>query len=241
MKTKTLALVVARGGSKGIPRKNLCPLGGHPLIAHTVLAAKASRLVDRTLLSTDDPEIADVGEQYGADVPFLRPTELARDDSRMVDVALHALEWLETREGYSPDHVLLLQPTSPFRTAEDIDAAIRMAHEGHPAVVSVCEARRHPCLAKRLDPDGSLHPFFESDFQSRRRQELPPAYDLNGAIYLVRREVLCTELSWCPRGARPYVMPPERSIDIDSPWDLQVANLIASPSSGRPAPAAPPP
>ena len=227
MNTGTLALVVARGGSKGIPRKNLRPVGGQPLIVHTLLAARASRLLSRTILSTDDPEIADIAGQHGTEVPFMRPSELARDDSHIMDVTLHALEWLERGEGYCPERVMLLQPTSPFRTAEDIDGAIRMALEADaPAVVSVCEARRHPCLAKRLEADGSLRPFVDSDLQTRRRQELPPAYDLNGAIYLVRREILCSERSWCPRGARAYVMPPERSLDVDSPWDLRLADLL---------------
>ena len=227
MSTQTLALIVARGGSKGVPRKNLRLVAGHPLIAYTFLAARRSRMLDRTIVSTDDPEIADTARRYGVEVPFMRPPELAGDDSHVVDATLHALDWLERCDGYCPEQIMLLQPTSPFRTEEDIDRAILVALERHaPAVVSVCESSGHPCLAKRIRPDGKLTPFVESDFQTSRRQQLPEAYDLNGAIYLVRREVLLEERSWCPSGAHAYVMPPERSMDIDSPWDLHVADWV---------------
>ena len=229
MNNQILALIVARGGSKGIPRKNLQRVGGKPLIAHTVLAAARSRRLDRVVLSTDDPEIADVAKSYGAQTPFTRPSDLAGDDSPVIDTALHALSWLDQHESYRPGYIMLLQPTSPLRTEHDIDGAIQLAFaRGANAVVSVCEARRHPCLAKCIAHDGTLRPFVESIHQTCRRQDLPPVYDLNGAVYLVRSNVLLDEQTWCPRNAQAFLMPVERSLDVDSPWDLRVADLIMS-------------
>ena len=224
---RVLALVVARGGSKGIPGKNLRRVAGQPLIAHTLMAARRSRLLDRSVLSTDDPAIAAVARRHGVEVPFMRPARLARDRSHVIDVTLHALRWLDRREGYRPDWVMLLQPTSPLRTAQDIDGAIRMARQhGARAVVGVSASRRHPCLAKRITPTGTLAPFIDTTLQTVRRQDLPPAYDLNGAIYLVRRDVLLAEKSWCPPAAHAYVMPPERSLDIDCRWDLRLVSIV---------------
>jgi len=227
MSTQTLALVVARGGSKGVPRKNLRIAGGQPLIAYTFLAARRSRLLDRTIISTDDAEIAAAARLYGVEVPFMRPAALAQDGSHIMDATLYALDWLDRNDGYRPEQVMLLQPTSPFRTEEDIDQAILLALERRaPAIVSVCECHRHPYLAKRIEADGRMRAFIESDFQTSLRQRLPEAYDLNGAIYLVRRDVLLEERSWCPRGTHAYVMPPERSMDIDTLWDLHVADRV---------------
>ncbi len=222
-----LALVVARGGSKGIPGKNLHPVAGRPLIEYTFDAAKNSRMLSRTILSTDSPEIAEAARRCSIEVPFLRPAELAADDSPVLDAAQHALSWLEPRESYLPDYVLLLQATSPLRTAKDIDAAIAMAFEGDlDAVVSVSAAEQHPLLMKRLDENGCLAPFIESPLSQSRRQALPQAFAVNGAIYLVRRTVLLEMESWCPPGAGAYLMPAERSLDIDTPWDMRIAETI---------------
>jgi CMP-N,N'-diacetyllegionaminic acid synthase len=224
---RVLGLIIARGGSKGIPGKNLRQVAGRPLIAWTIEAAKASRRLDRILLSTDDPEIAEVGRRYGADVPFLRPAELATDRSPIIDAALHALQWVETTENYIPTFGMLLQPTSPLRTAEDIDAAIRMAQEQNAdAVVSVAAVERHPFHMKVMDENGKLAPFITTELSDSRRQDLPPVFGLNGAIYLVRRTVLWESKTWCPAGALAYVMPAERSLDVDTSWDLCLADLI---------------
>jgi len=221
------ALVVARGGSKSVPRKNLRPLGGKPLIAWTLEAARASRRLTRIVLSTDDPEIAAVGQQWGVETPFLRPAALAGDRSPVIDATLHAFQCLEKNAGQCPTFGLLLQPTSPFRTAADIDAAIQLCEtRGADAVVSVTPAREHPYLLKTVDAAGCLQPWQANPLAESRRQDLPPVFALNGAIYLVRRSVLFEQRSWCPAGALAYVMPAERSLDIDTEWDLRVAQGI---------------
>lgn len=224
---KTVALITARGGSKGIPRKNVAPCGGRPLIAWTVEAALGSRSLHRVILSTDDEEIADTGRKFGAEVPFLRPPELARDDSTSLDVAEHALRWLAAAEGAMPDYLLLLQPTSPLRTAADIDGAIALARERQAdAVLAVCEASPHPYLLRRVTDGGALADFIELKSEPSRRQEYPDAWMLNAAIYLIRPAVLLATRTFQPTGALPYFMPRERSIDIDSPLDLRIADLL---------------
>jgi CMP-N,N'-diacetyllegionaminic acid synthase len=222
-----IGLITARGGSRSIPRKNIVPLAGKPLIAWTIEAALSSRRLDRVLVSTDDAEIAQVAALWGVDAPFARPGELAKDETPHILVVEHAIRWLEETEGVRPEYVLLLQPTSPFRTAEDIDAAIALA-EAHAAVavVSVCEMGRHPYLAKRILADGTLADFMTTDIPYLRRQDLPPAYALNGALYLNRRESLLRDHTFLPPGTLGYVMPPERSLDMDTEWDFHLAELI---------------
>ncbi|NCC52354.1 MAG: acylneuraminate cytidylyltransferase family protein [Spartobacteria bacterium] len=222
-----LGLIAARGGSKGIPQKNLQPLGRLPLIGHTILAARQAKLLDRFLVSTDDEAIADTARRLGADVPFLRPMEYASDTATSVAVALHALDWLREHRDMNPAFVMLLQPTSPFRAAADIDGAIQLARrQDAQAVVSVTEAMDHPYLAKSLDGQGRIRPFIPTDVPSLRRQDLPVVYVLNGAIYLVQTDRLRETRSWCPPGSVAWIMPPERSLDIDTPWDLRLARLI---------------
>ena len=226
---EVLGLITARGGSKGVPRKNIKLLLDKPLLAWTVEAALGSRGLSRVLMSTDDVEIADVARTWGAEVPFLRPAALAQDDSSHIGVVTHAIRWLEACQHARPDYIMLLQPTSPLRTAEDIDAAIHMAQEGAVvAVVSVCAALRHPYLCKRILTDGTLADFvpIPGDLPYLRHQVLPPAYGLNGAIYLNSRESLLRDATFTPPGAVAYIMPPERSLDIDSPWDFHLAELI---------------
>lgn len=218
-----LGLVTARGGSKGLPGKNLRPLAGRPLIAWTIESARESRAISRVVVSTDDPFIAEVAREFGGQTPFLRPESLARDDSPHADVVLHALEWLDANEGRRPDAVMLLQPTSPLRTADDIDAASElMIHCDAPAVVSLVETHHHPYLARSIDRKGRLTPFMTHDLAYPRRQDLPPAYALNGAIYLCLSEALRSQRSFEPAGTIGYVMPPERSLQIDTAWDLQL-------------------
>ncbi len=222
-----LALVPARGGSRGIPRKNITPLAGKPLMQWTIEAALACSRMERVLVSTDDAEIADVAMACGADVPFLRPSELALDETPGIAPVLHAVRWLAERESYRPEWVALLQPTSPLRTADDIRGALALGEGGGAAaVVSVAEAPHHPWWMKRIDDEGRLRPWSEATPQTTRRQDLPPAYALNGAIYLVRRRALLAGESLHPDPTLAHVMPPERSLDVDTPWDLRLANLI---------------
>ena len=222
-----IAVITARGGSKGIPGKNLRAAGGKPLIAWTIEAALQSRMLSGVILSTDDAAIAGTGREWGAEVPFIRPAELAQDHSDHISVMAHALDWLKTAKQTTPDYVMLLQPTSPLRTTEDIDTAIHIAQERNAdAVVSVCEADKHPYLCKSITEDGTLTDFVSADIVYLRRQDLPPAYALNGAIYLNRPEVLLRERTFTPPGTCAYIMPPERSLDVDTPWDLHVVDLI---------------
>ncbi|MDT4969342.1 MAG: CMP-N,N-diacetyllegionaminic acid synthase [Acidobacteriota bacterium] len=222
-----VGLITARGGSKGIPRKNIASLAGKPLIAWTIKAAQESRALDRIIVSTDDPEIADVAREWGADVPFMRPPELAADDSPHHGVVIHAIRWLESQPAPPPDYIMLLQPTSPLRKAEDIDAAAAIAAEKDAdAVISVCPTHDHPYISKRIADDGRLLNFVEPPKGYLPRQALPPVYALNGAIYLVRREVMLASEDWNTPRTFAYVMPPERSVDIDSPWDLHLVDVI---------------
>lgn len=226
-----LALITARGGSKGIPRKNVLPLGDKPVIVWSIKAALTSRSVDRVIVSTDDEEIAAISREHGAEVPFLRPTELARDDTGHMDVVIHAIEWLEREQDYRPDLVLLLQPTSPLRTPEDIDAAAELiATRAADSVVSVCETHQHPHLIRKISEKGTLVDFVSGSPQpgssERRRQDLPPAYFENGAIYLTKRSVLLERRTFVPENTVPYIMPAERSLQIDDAWDLRLIEMV---------------
>ena len=222
-----LVLVPARGGSRGIPDKNLALAGGRSLLARAIDAAAESRHRPRIVVSTDSERIAGAARAAGAEVPFLRPAELARDDTPGIAPVLHALRWLEEGEGYRPRWVVVLQPTSPLRTAADVDAALELAGaRGADAVVSVTPAATHPFWVKRLDADGRLRDFAPATEAVARRQDLPGAYALNGAVYVARREVLLERESFHTERTWGYVMPPERSLDVDTPWDLHLADLV---------------
>ena len=222
-----IGLITARGGSKSMPRKNILPLAGKPLIAWTIEAARASRHLSRVLLSTDDPEIAEVAAAWGAEVPFMRPAELAGDTTPHILAVEHAIRWLEEAEGAQPEYVLMLQPTSPLRTTADIDGAIALARERDAiAVVSVSPMNRHPYLSKRILADGTLAEFVKSDIAYLRRQDLPPAYALNGALYLNRSESLLRDRTFVPPGTLAYVIPPERAQDVDTPWEFHLVEMI---------------
>ena len=226
MKT-CLAIISARGGSKGIPAKNIQPVAGKPLIAWTVRAAQDSGVFERIVVSTDSPNIAHAAGACGAEIPFMRPAQLARDDTPGIDPVLHAVRWLETHEQFIPEWVMLLQPTSPLRTAEDIREACTLALQHNAdAVVSVTYVHDHPYWMKKITPDGRLEDFIAQPTPITRRQDLPAAYALNGAIYLVRRSVLVEQETLFPHNTHALVMARERSLDVDTPWDLYVADLI---------------
>ena len=182
-----LGIIAARGGSKAIPRKNLAVLANKPLIAWTVEVAIQSDSLDRLVISTDDPEIAEVGKKLGAEVPFLRPGELATDTATSMDVILHAIRWFDENESYRPDYILLLQPTSPLRTVTDIHRSIELVlAKRADSVVSVCETRQHPLWMKGVNEEGKLVDLYPQSATPTRRQDLQPLFALNGAIYLGR-------------------------------------------------------
>lgn len=219
--TKILAVVPARGGSKGIPRKNVKLLAGKPLIAWTIEAAIASPMLARVIVSTDDEQIASVAREYGADVPFLRPAELARDDTPGIDPVLHALERLP-----SYDAVILLQPTSPLRTTADIEGCIRFARNlGAPAAVSISESPKHPHWMYHVGPEERLQPLIDAPLPGRR-QDLSPIYAMNGAIYFADTEWLRRQRTFVTRETAGYVLPVERAIDLDTLFDWRVAELL---------------
>jgi len=199
------------------------------MIAWTIQAALESDSLNRVILSTDDTEIAETGRKWGAEVPFMRPAELAQANSPHIDVILHAVEWLADNENYQPDYVMLLQPTSPLRTAQDIDAAMALARQ-HAAesVVSVSESPAHPFFIKSITKEGKLADFGDKPDGYLPRQALPPAYVENGAIYIVRRDILLRQKTLYPDGTYPYIMAEERSLDVDTPWDLYLADLVLS-------------
>lgn len=223
---RIIGIIPARGGSKGLPRKNILPLHGKPLIAWTIEQAKASEYVDKVIVTTDDEEIASVARTHGAEVPFTRPRELATDTATSLDVILHALDWFTTR-GDIFDMLVLLQPTSPLRTSADISNAIELMFVKKAlAVISVCETEHHPYWSNVLAPDGSMDGFLRPELSNKNRQELPTCYRLNGAIYAADCAYVRSQQGFFGKQTYAYVMPKERSIDIDAKIDFQFVEFL---------------
>ena len=220
-----LAVIPARGGSRGLPRKNVLLFGGRPLIGWTIAAAQASRCVDRLILSSDDPEIIAVAGDLGCPAPFRRAPELSGDAATSIDVVLDALERVP---GY--DIVVLLQPTSPLRVAADIDGALeRMSAAGAASCVSMREAPSHPWLVFGQDSRGRLEPFASAPRgASLRRQDLPPSWVLNGAVYAADAAWLRRERAFIRPGETvAWEMPADRSADIDTLEEFRAAERLA--------------
>jgi CMP-N,N'-diacetyllegionaminic acid synthase len=220
---KVLGVITARGGSKGLPGKNLKLLGGKPLIAFTVEAARESGAFDRVILSTDAPDIGAAARSLGSEVPFMRPSELARDETPHLPVLEHAVRWLDEHEQYRPDAVMILQPTSPFRSPQHIRESIALLdRSGADSVVSVSDVPPHfnPMRMLRVDDRGMASLFVGGQpvrFRINRRQDLPPAWTMNGAIYLFRTRVLfAREPSLYGESTAAYVMSHTDGISIDS-------------------------
>jgi len=220
---KVLAVITARSGSKGLPGKNLRLLNGRPLIGHTIDTARASRAFDRVIVSTDDEAIAAGARFLRAEVPFMRPAELAQDETPHLPVLQHAVQWLRENERYEPDAVMLLQPTSPLRTVTHIRESIALLERsGADSVVSVSEVPAHfnPMRTLRVDADGFATLYVTGEPVRRRinrRQDMPTAWTMNGAIYLFRADVLDgPEPNLYGERTAAYVMPHEFGISIDS-------------------------
>jgi CMP-N,N'-diacetyllegionaminic acid synthase len=226
---RVLAVIPARGGSKGVPRKNIRNVKGKPLIAYTIeTALKARDLFHRVVVSTEDDEIAEIARSCGAEVPFKRPADLANDTARTVSVLRHATEFVEQQDQVKLDWIMLLQPTEPFRTVGDLEETLRLARSGGcDSVISVVQVFAvHPILMKRIE-QGQLVPFCIEEKEGTRRQDYSPAaYMRNGAIYLTRRDVLIERNSIWGDSIKPYVMPPERSVGVDSELDLKMVELL---------------
>jgi N-acylneuraminate cytidylyltransferase len=220
---KFLALITARGGSKGIPGKNIADLGGKPLLAWTIEAGLGSQYIDRLILSSDDEAIMAVARQYGCDVPFVRPAALAQDGSSSMDVIMHALDQLE--ESY--DYLVLLQPTSPFRHAAHIDRMIEYTLDQQARmVVSVSKTRKSPTLLFYKNDDNTMMPVVTSD-NSHRRQDAKPAYEYNGAIYISTVDYIREVRSYKTPEVLGFQLTGFNDIDIDEPGDLLYARFIA--------------
>lgn len=221
-----LAIIPARGGSKGVPQKNIKLLGNKPLIAYTIEAAKESDIFEKIIVSTDSQEIANIARKYGAEVPFLRPSEISGDEVSSDDVVIHALNFLK-ENGKEYDEVCKLQPTSPLRTAQHIKEAYKLLKKNnYNYVVSVCECEHSPLWAGTLGENGCMDTFIEERYKRSCRQQMHTYYRLNGAIYMGRTEVYLKDRSFIGRGCYAYVMTQEESIDIDSMLDFQIAEVI---------------
>ena len=221
---RIIGIIPARGGSKGVPKKNIKPLHGKPLISYTIKVAKESKHINQVYVSTDDPEIGEISKQYGAEVPFLRPEELATDDTPTLPVIQHMARYVENKWGRL-DIVVTLQPTSPLRTAQDIDKTIqKLIDTKADSVVSVFEVETHPYLTASLDED-RLN-WLYSEEKRGRRQDFPNVYSLNGAIYATERNTLLDNNSLYGKDTRAYIMSLERSMDIDSLYHFYLVEAI---------------
>ena len=220
---KILALIPARGGSKGIPNKNITDLAGKPLIAYSINACKGSRFVDDIVVSTDSEKIATIARTFGAEVPFMRPEELAMDTSKTLDAVLHAVSELK-KQGREYDSIVLIQPTQPLRTSEDIDGAIDTYYiNSEQDVVSVCEVSEHPLLMRTLK-EGVLVPLLDKS-STCRRQDMDKYYKVNGCVYVNSVNNLNENTSFNDN-LIPYVMDRSHSVDIDEPADLKYAEVV---------------
>ena len=222
---KILVLITARGGSKRLPGKNIRILGGKPLIKWSIEVAKDIPEVCDILVSTDDPKISAVCKEAGAYVPWLRPAMLATDNANSVDVALHALDWYEAEKG-EVDGLLLLQPTSPFRSHNTVLRGIKLFCEQHPpSVIGVSPAASHPMWCFKIK--NSIMSSFIEEGLNLRSQELPPAYVINGAFYLISPSELRQHRSFYNNTTMPLMMDKfEESIDIDTEWDWRIAEAV---------------
>lgn len=226
---KIIAIIPARGGSKGLPRKNIIPLGGKPLISHSIEVAKKSKLIERVFVTTDDEEIANVAKKYGAEVPFIRPAELAQDDTPPGPVLDHVLKFLSDEEGIKPEIIVWLEPPCPFRTAKEVDEAIHIL-QGDPEADSlraVCEPFQNPYKSWTLEGK-YLEPLMEQKgnaFHSGPRQNTKTVYWQNGTIFLIKRSTLLNKGNMFGDKILPFIMPDSRFIDIDTKEDLALAEF----------------
>lgn len=220
-----LAVIPARGGSKGVPRKNIRQIAGKPLIAWTIEEAKKSSYIDRIILSSDDREIADIGVDWGCEVPFLRPSALAQDETPGIEPIIHILENLQDKY----DYIVVLQPTSPLRRVEDIDGCFdHMMKYDAPLCVTVCEVDKSPYWMYEMDGSCHLIPVIKDSALMLRRQDMPMIYALNGAIYVGKSSWVQQFRTFITPETIAYVMPKERSLDIDTELDVKICDFLLS-------------
>lgn len=224
-----LAVIPARGGSKRLPRKNVMPLLGKPLIVWTIEAARGCARLGEVMVSTDSVEIRDVSLASGAKVPFMRPQELATDTATSMDVLRHALDFYRRQQGRAFEFLVLLQPTSPLRNSADIDAGLDLLEaKGADAVVSVCEMDHNPLWSNTLPENLSMEGFIREEVKNRRSQDLPRHYRINGALYICRVDRLLAENTlFLSSNIFAHIMPKDRSVDIDDGSDFRMAEFMA--------------
>lgn len=222
-----LGVIPARGGSKSVPRKNIRLLADKPLIAYTIETAQNCKMLNRTVVSTDDEEIADIAKKYGGDVPFMRPKDLALDVTPMFPVLQHAVSFIEKNENVPVDVIVLLDPTSPSRRIEDIEECIqKLERENVDSVVTICEVDHNPYFVM-MELDGDrLVPLIKSDKVITRRQDAPIVYRLNAAVYAIKRDVLMNADKIITDNTLAVIMPTERSIHIDHEIDFEFAEYL---------------
>ncbi len=230
-RAEVLALVPARGGSKSIPRKNVMPFAGHPLLAYSIAAGLKARSVGRVIVSTDDAEIASIAREYGAEAPFLRPPSLAQDDTPDLPVFEHALAWLDSHQGYRPEIVVQLRPTSPIRPPDCVDRAVETlaAHPEADSVRGVVPSGQNPYKMWRIDADGRMKPLLQDGFDeayNMPRQALPPSFWQTGHVDAIRTATILEKGSMSGDVILPLVLDPRYTIDIDNPRDLERAEWM---------------
>lgn len=219
-----LAIIPARGGSKGVPKKNIKILGDKPLIQWTIDAAIKSKLIDRVILSTDDHEIAQTCKQFDIEIPFMRPGYLAKDDSLAVDNYLYTIERLKKEFGFKENEFIVLLPTSPFRSCDDIDEAIDVFYsQSADSIISCCEIEHPVEWALGLDSSGKI---ISNIAKIKNRQDYKKKYRANGAIYILKYSLLKTTKTYFNKNSVAYIMPPEKSIDIDTQIDFKFAEFL---------------
>lgn len=223
-----LGVIPARGGSKGVPRKNVFPLGGKPLIGHSIESAKKAKGLTHLMVSTDDAEIARVSNEFGLPVPFLRPALLATDNALSVDVMKHAVTKMESLHQIKFDYLVLLQPTTPFRQPEDIDQAIRLLIEfSCDTIVSLVDVgANHPARMYQMSSDRRMLPIIDEGTKMAPRQDLPPVYIRSGDVYACRRDVPFQYNSLLGPDTRGFAIPASRAVNIDTLRDLQIAEFL---------------
>lgn len=222
-----LAIIPARGGSKGLPGKNVRLLAGKPLIAYTIQSALESREVSRVVVSTDSEEIAGIAREYGADIPFMRPAELASDNASAMDTYIYTVDRISNENNTPISEFVVLQPTSPLRMPENIDDAIELFYaKKADSVISMTEEFHPPVWAKRMDSEGRLTNYFDQPDTLANRQVLPTAYMPNGSIYVFRAEILKEKRNYYTENTYAYLMPKLRSVDIDDIYDFEFAEYL---------------
>lgn len=219
-----VGIIPARGGSKSLPRKNIKLLAGKPLIAYTIEAALQSKKLNRVIVSTDDEEIADISRKYGAEV-IMRPQDLAEDASPTEPAIKHVVSVLES-DGYKPDIIVTLQPTSPFRTSNQIDDALDgIFFDDVDSIIGLKEVKEHPYKMKKIE-NNHVVPFLKIKLQSNRRQDMPQLYKENGAIYVTKYDFLMNRDKIIGGNVKPFLMSDETSIDIDTHLDFKIAECL---------------